>query len=232
MKQQEVSRAPAVAVGPSSTTPAAPQSLAVWLDDARFGPLVRIGTLNRSGVDSVRFAYERAWLDRPGAFQLDPEMLLAAGDFYPRDSNFGIFLDSCPDRWGQTLMKRRELVQAKAEGRARQELRAWDFLLGVQDVTRMGALRFSPATDKGHAEPPDQAAFLANEALAAPAVTRLGELQQVALELTRKKVEDLGLLQQWLKVLVAPGASLGGARPKANLQDKRGELLDRQVPGG
>ena len=202
----------------------------MWLDDANFGPLVRIGTLNRSGVDPVRFAYERAWLDRPGAFQLDPEMLLAAGDFYPRDSNFGIFLDSCPDRWGQTLMKRRELVQAKSQGRARRELRAWDFLLGVQDVTRTGALRFSPATDKGQAEPPCQAAFLANEALAAPAVTQLGELQRVALELTRKKVEDLNLLQQWLKVLVAPGASLGGARPKANLQDERGELWIAKFP--
>jgi len=60
---------------------------------------------------------------------------------------------------------------------------------------------------------------LANQALAAPALTHLGELQAVALELTRKKVDDLDLLQQWLKVLVAPSASLGGARPKANLQD-------------
>jgi serine/threonine-protein kinase HipA len=215
---------------PPPSTSAIPESLAVWLDDGSFGPMARIGTLSRSGVDSVRFAYERAWLERPGAFQLDPEMLLADGDFYPRDSNFGIFLDSCPDRWGQTLMKRRELVQAKAEGRPRRELHAWDFLLGVQDVTRMGALRFSPATDKGRAELPDDAAFLANEALSAPAVTRLRELQQVALELTRKKVEDLSLLEQWLRVLVAPGASLGGARPKANLQDQQGVLWIAKFP--
>lgn len=225
-----VARPRVAPAAPRAAEPALPQSLAVWLDDASFGPLSRIGTLHRSGVDAVRFAYERTWLAQPGVFQLDPEMLLAEGDFHPRDSNFGVFLDSCPDRWGQTLMKRRELVQAKKEGRPRRELRTWDFLLGVQDVTRMGALRFSPATDKGQAEPPDSAAFLANEALSAPAVTRLGELQQVALGLTRKKVEDLNLLQQWLKVLVAPGASLGGARPKANLQDAQGVLWIAKFP--
>lgn len=72
---------------------------------------------------------------------------------------------------------------------------------------------------------------LANQALAAPALTQLAELQAVALELTRKKVDDLDLLHQWLKVLVAPGASLGGARPKANLQDGQGRLWIAKFPG-
>ncbi len=203
---------------------ATPDQLAVWLDDPLFGPLSRIGTLSRSGLDSVRFSYEAGWLKNPVAFQLDPSLSLSSGDFFPRDSNFGVFLDSCPDRWGQTLMKRRELVEAKTQRRARRELRAWDFLLGVQDVTRMGALRFSAVTDL------DAPEFLANEALAAPPVTQLAALQQVAIELSRRQVDDLPMLQQWLKVLVAPGASLGGARPKANLRAENGSLWIAKFP--
>lgn len=216
---------------PSSNTrsrpiepPVVPEQLAVWLDDPAFGPLSRIGTLSRSGLDSVRFSYESSWLKHPEAFQLDPSLALSGGDFFPRDSNFGIFLDSCPDRWGQVLMKRRELVEAKVQARTRRELRAWDFLLGVQDITRMGALRFSAATDT------DNPSFFANEALAAPPVTQLGTLQQVALELSRKKLDDLPMLQQWLKVLVAPGASLGGARPKANLTGENDSLWIAKFP--
>lgn len=194
-----------------------PDSLAVWLDDPAFGPLVRLGTLHRSGLDSVRFAYDKAWLEQPLAFQLDPGLELSAGDFYPKGSNFGVFLDSCPDRWGQLLMKCREMVEAREHGSARRELRAWDFLLGVQDATRMGALRFS------HAAANNPPRFLADELLAAPPLARLAELQQVALEITRKRIDDVDKLKQWLKVLVAPGASLGGARPKANLA--HGEAL-------
>ncbi|MBK9442933.1 MAG: HipA domain-containing protein, partial [Comamonadaceae bacterium] len=143
---------------------------------------------------------------------------------FPGDSNFGVFLDSCPDRWGQVLMKRRELVEAKMQCRTRRELRAWDFLIGVQDITRMGALRFSAADD---IEPP---VFLANEALAAPPVSQLGALQQVALALSRKRQDDLSLLSHWLKVLVAPGASLGGARPKANLLGEGESLWIAKFP--
>jgi len=212
-----------------------PDGLEVWLDDVLVGPLVHMGRLHRSGPNAMRFEYSPTWLKHPMAFPLDPELGLSDGNFFPRDSNFGIFLDSCPDRWGQVLMKRRELVEAKQQGRARRELTPWDFFLGVQDITRMGALRFSPL-QSGHSikngPPPAflDGTCLANQALSAPALTRMGELQAVALELTRKKVDDLDLLQQWLKVLVAPGASLGGARPKANLQDGQGRLWIAKFP--
>lgn len=213
-----------------------PEGLEVWLDDPAFGPLAHLGRLHRVGRESVRFEYSPLWLKNPAAFTLDPELSLAGGNFHPKDSNFGIFLDSCPDRWGQTLMKRREVVEAKQQERARRELRAWDFFLGVQDATRMGALRFSALQSnrqlsKGQLPSFVDSSCLANEALSAPALTHIGELQAVALELTRKKVEDLDLLQQWLRVLVAPGASLGGARPKANLQDRQGHLWIAKFPG-
>lgn len=188
---------------------------------------MHLGRLHHeSGV--VRFEYDRAWLKTEDAFQLDPELALGAGSFYPESSNFGIFLDSSPDRWGQVLMKRREAVMARKFAGVARTLKTWDFFIGVQDLTRMGALRFSPLqTVKGAI--PNQPAFhpdacLADELLAAPAVTELSKLQSIAKGLTDKKNIDDKLVEAWLKVLVAPGASLGGARPKANIRQTDGHL--------
>lgn len=194
----------------------------VWLDDPVFGPRQQIGTLARGERGSLRFAYEAAWLKVAHTFPLDPELDLTAGDFFPGEANFGVFMDSCPDRWGQVLMQRREVVQAKEEGRRPKTLGPWDFLLGVQDCTRMGALRF---TRSGNNQP-----FLADEALSAPPVARIAELQAVAFELTRKKETSHDQVKEWLKVLVAPGSSLGGARPKANLIDSDGSLWIAKFP--
>ena len=223
-----------VAPSDSPKANALPEALEVWLDDALVGDIVHLGRIHRSG-DSVRFEYSKAWLAHPLAFKLDPELALDGGSFHPKDSNFGVFLDSCPDRWGQTLMKRRELVQAKNEKRVRRVLTPWDFFLGVQDVTRMGALRFSPLQANVNLKTGPQPVFtgeecLANEALAAPALTQLSELQGVAFKLSGKSSDDLSLLEQWLKVLVAPGASLGGARPKANVRDGQGRLWISKFP--
>lgn len=197
------------------------EHLWVWLDDPEFGPLHHIGTLSRGERGSMRFAYEATWLKYAHAFPLDPELDLSAGEFFPGGSNFGVFMDSCPDRWGQILMQRREAMEAREAGRKPRTLGYWDFLLGVQDCTRMGALRFSR---------PGEDVFLADEALSAPPVARIAELQRVALELTKKKQEDPGKLREWLKVLVAPGSSLGGARPKANLVDENGSLWIAKFP--
>ncbi|WP_205957727.1 type II toxin-antitoxin system HipA family toxin [Pseudoxanthomonas winnipegensis] len=135
--------------------------------------------------------------------------------------NFGIFLDSSPDRWGQTLMKRREALQAKDEKRVPRTLYAWDFLIGVQDFTRQGALRFRlTGTDT----------FLGDEKMAAPPVTTLRELEAVAYQLSSRRIDDLDALRKWLAVLVAPGASLGGARPKANFTETDGSLWIGKFP--
>jgi len=193
----------------------------VWLDDPAFGSLQQIGTLSRGDRGSVRFSYEPGWLKHAHAFPLDPELDLTAGEFFPGDSNFGVFMDSCPDRWGQILMNRREAVETKEAGRTPRTLGPWEFLLGVQDCTRMGALRFSR---------PGEQLFLADESLSAPPVARIAELQSIAFELSRKKQEDSDKIKEWLKVLVAPGSSLGGARPKANLVDEDGSLWIAKFP--
>lgn len=197
------------------------EQLWVWLDDPAFGPLQHIGSLSRGDRGSVSFAYEPAWLETAHAFPLDPELDMFPGEFYPRASNFGVFMDSCPDRWGQVLMRRREVIAAKEEGRTPRTLGAWEFLLGIQDCTRMGALRFAlPGEEK----------FLADEALAAPPIARIAELQAIAYEITRNQNADFDQLKKWLKVLVAPGSSLGGARPKANVSDEQGHLWIAKFP--
>jgi len=198
------------------------KELEVWLD-CDLCPMQRLGTLAHDR-GQVRFHYDRAWLSQQDiAFAVDPQLSLDAGPFFPKPEagNFGIFLDSSPDRWGQTLMRRREALQARDERRVARTLYSWDFLLGVQDVTRQGALRFRFR---------DAEAFLADEALAAPPVTSLAELAAIAGELTRKDIDDLDRLRRWLAVLVAPGASLGGARPKANFRDREGALWIAKFP--
>ncbi len=201
--------------------PSPKDQVLVYLDDPAFGPIKNIGTLTCGDRGSIRFEYNDSWIAQADSFPLDPELDLASGEFYPKGSNFGVFMDSCPDRWGSVLMQRREDVESKMEGCSRRVLGTWDYLLGVQDCTRMGALRFKRPQDEG---------FLASEALAAPPITRLAELQQIAFEITNKKVQDLGRLREWLRVLVAPGASLGGARPKANIVESDGSLWIAKFP--
>ncbi|CAB3675686.1 HipA domain protein [Achromobacter piechaudii] len=195
--------------------------LEVWLDDD-LGPASLVGTLAHDR-GQIRFHYERDWLKEPRAFALDPDLSLDEHPFFPKPElgNFGIFLDSSPDRWGQTLMKRREALQAKDEKRPLRTLYAWDFLIGVQDQTRQGALRFRlPGTET----------FLGDEKLAAPPVTSLRELEAVAYQLSSRRIDDLDALRRWLTVLVAPGASLGGARPKANFTQADGSLWIAKFP--
>jgi serine/threonine-protein kinase HipA len=193
----------------------------VWLD-ADFLERTRVGTLS-DDRGTLRFAYNPAWLKNPQAFALDPDLSLGEGRYFPNAEagNFRVFDDSAPDRWGQTLMKRREALAAKDEGRKPRTLYAWDFLLGVEDVSRQGALRYRRAGEES---------YLAHETLTVPPAASLRELEIVAREITAKRIDDLEALRHWLKVLVAPGASLGGARPKASFTETNGSLWIAKFP--
>lgn len=172
----------------------------------------------------VRFEYHEAWIANRHAFELDPGLTLDAEPFFPdpEQANFGVFLDSSPDRWGQMLMDRREAMIARDEKRQPRRLHAWDYLLGVQDVTRMGALRFRRE---------DEEVFIDHHPLPAPPVADLAHLEAVAAEISgRAALKDLDRLRQWLAVLVAPGASLGGAHPKANYRERNGSLWIAKFP--
>lgn len=198
----------------------------VHLDASELGPPRRIGVLARRqarGHAALSFAYDAAWLNHGLAFALDPALALYAGEQYaPQGApQFGIFLDSAPDRWGRLLMERREALRAKRERRAARTLDDWDFLLGVHDHARAGALRFRRAPG----EP-----FLDADDLPAPPVARLRELEQAARALQAPGAEQRSDYARWLAALLAPGSSLGGARPKASFTDADGSLWLAKFP--
>ncbi|TXK61017.1 type II toxin-antitoxin system HipA family toxin [Alkalisalibacterium limincola] len=204
----------------------------VWIDDATLGGSMRVGRLTRSASrsgDTLHFEYDDRWLDDAGpvrAFALDPELGLTAGPHYARagaGALTGAFLDASPDRWGKQLMDRREAIEARAQARAPRSLRAWDHLLGVHDLGRMGALRLKD---------PDAARFVDDGPLGAPPITALRELEAVAAQVESGAVGDAQDEIRWIRQLVAPGASLGGARPKASFTDTDGQLWLAKFPSG
>lgn len=159
------------------------------------------------GKEFYSFEYDPEWLVREETF-LDPDLQLYKGRQYTdNDKNiFGVFSDSCPDRWGRLLMKRREAIRAKKADEKPRKLVESDFLLGVYDEARMGGLRFKTST-KGE--------FLSNETdFATPPWTSLRKLEQAS---SAFENDDSALEEKWLKQLLAPGSSLGGARPKASV---------------
>lgn len=175
------------------------------------------------GKESFSYEYAESWLKSGFSQMIDPDLQLYTGSYYPRDDkpNFGVFLDSCPDRWGRVLMQRREAAIAKQEGRNPKKLLESDFLLGVYDGHRMGALRFKLETE---------GQFLNdNEAMAAPPWTSLRELEHASLKFEEDDIDDPDYLK-WIGMLIAPGSSLGGARPKASVKDAKNNLWIAKFP--
>lgn len=204
------------------------EAVSVYADLEHFESPMVMGSLrrqaNRSG-DVFSFEYDPEWLKRSESLTFDPDLSLVSGVQYPASGrlNFGIFLDSSPDRWGRVLMQRRENFRARHEGRRPRSLTEWDFLLGVHDETRLGALRFLD---------PDSGRFLdSDDQFAAPPITSLGELQAASLQFeSHADEEDHPEYERWLAQLFAPGTSLGGARPKASVRDEQGFLCLAKFP--
>lgn len=202
------------------------RAIEVHLDAPELVPMQHVGTLYLHDVRTdlaVPFEYARSWLAQENAFLLDPRLDLWAGEQHPPHpaSAFGVFLDSAPDRWGRVLMERREAAAAEREQRPMRTLQEVDFLLGVHDYTRMGALRFKQ---------PGAAHCLDNSANAAPPVTDLRELAAISRRIEEPGVERLPEYERWLAMLIAPGTSLGGARPKANFRMPGDELWLAKFP--
>jgi serine/threonine-protein kinase HipA len=200
----------------------------VYSDLERFGHPALMGELHcqqaRSG-EIFSFNYNEAWLTGAETFAFDPDLALVAGHQYPASdrANFGIFMDSSPDRWGRVLMQRRENSRARKEERRARTLTEWDFLLGVHDETRLGALRFRV--------PPDGPYLDSDAQLAAPPITSLRKLQAASLQFEQHmNEEDHPEYERWLTQLFAPGTSLGGARPKASVRDEKGVLCMAKFP--
>lgn len=181
-------------------------------------------TLPSRGKEIFSFEYSHAWLKNSQWRSLDPALRLFPGmQYVPKDQeNFGLFLDSSPDRWGRFLMKRREAQLARIEGRKERKLLESDFLLGVYDEHRMGGLRFKIN--------PEEPFLDHNTSYASPPWTSLRELEQASLELEKDDAQTKPGYSKWLQMLIAPGGSLGGARPKAGVVDEKNRLWIAKFP--
>jgi serine/threonine-protein kinase HipA len=177
------------------------------------------------GKEIFSFEYNDNWITSSGqALFLDPNLSMYKGKQYlPEEHhNFGLFLDSSPDRWGRLLMRRREAWSAKKEEREERTLFESDYLLGVFDGTRMGGLRLK--LEEG-------GDFLNNQKkMAAPPWTSIRELEYASLQLERDDVVNDPEYAKWLNLLIDPGSSLGGARPKASVTDEKGNLWIAKFP--
>ena len=170
------------------------------------------------GAETVIFGYDGDWLEDPGRFSLEPALVLARGAFAPPAglTNFGSIGDSAPDTWGRRLMQRAERRLAEREGRVVRTLLESDYLLGVADETRLGALRFRRAGDN---------TFQAAARARVPALIELGRLLRITERILRDEESD-----EDLRLIFAPGSSLGGARPKASVIARHGHLSIAKFP--
>jgi serine/threonine-protein kinase HipA len=187
-----------------------------------FAPgLKRVGTLYRHarrGAEAISFEYHSSWLEDATRFSLEPALLLAPGVFAPAAGSqvFGSIGDSAPDTWGRRLMQRAERRRAQREGRAVRALQELDYLLGVSDVSRLGALRFRNVGEE---------IFQTPTSAGVPGMVALGRLLQVTDRILRDEETD-----EDLQLIFAPGSSLGGARPKASVIDQHGNLSIAKFP--
>ncbi len=192
-----------------------------WLEIS--GPKL-IGVLaahQGKGRKTFSFSYDEKWLETEKPFLFDPNITWNKGQQFPiGKSDFGIFNDAMPDTWGRSLMKRREAQITKEENRTAKNLHDLDFLLGVNDESRMGGLRFKLQ---------EKESFLNNDkARPTPPWSSVRELQHgISLIESNKDNKEV---RKWLSILLAPGSSLGGARPKANIMDEKGNLWIAKFP--
>jgi serine/threonine-protein kinase HipA len=183
---------------------------------------IKVGKLwsrYRQGRETMTFEYDHQWLQHPRRFSLDPALKLDAGSFHALADKplFGAIDDSAPDRWGRLLMRRAERKQAEQEKRATRTLREIDFLLMVDDEGRQGALRFKKE---------EQGPFLTTyQKHHIPPLISVGKLLTAANHVLRESDTE-----EDLRLLLGPGSSLGGARPKASVRDKDGQLAIAKFP--
>jgi len=180
-----------------------------------------VGLLRRQpghGRESVSFQYDDSWLEASDHFAIDASLKVGRGAFMPPKGQdmFGTLGDSAPDQWGRRLMRRAERRQADLQGRVPRTLFETDYLLGVTDEARLGALRFKYV---------DSPTFHAPTTSGVPSVIELGRLLGVTERILRDEETD-----EDLQLIFAPGSSLGGARPKVSVVDSSGHLAIAKFP--
>lgn len=193
-----------------------------WLREPRL-----IGELSYEslrGSDSYEFCYNDEWLKDYGGLFLSDDLNNYPGQQYttPGKDIFGCFSDALPDRWGRTLINRREQILAKEEKRLVRRLSSFDYLIGIEDFSRMGAFRFKESMNGEYIN--------ASEVLRIPPLTDIRELIAASSEIEKSEDENRLPEMRWIAQLVQPGSSLGGARPKASVIDENKILYIAKFP--
>lgn len=193
-----------------------------WLQEPEF-----IGELcyeKLRGSDSYAFKFDNDWLSLHAGIKLSEDINNYPGMQYtlPDNDIFGCFADALPDRWGRTLLKRREQLQAEEEKRAPRNLSSFDYLVGIDDFSRMGGFRFKKEKDGGFIN--------VSPSLKIPPLTEIRELIYASQEIEKCEEEDVMPEKKWIAQLIQPGTSLGGARPKAGVLDEEGRLCIAKFP--
>ena len=193
-----------------------------WLDK----PLLvgELGYESLRGTDSYSFKYDNEWLHQYGGLFLSADINNYPGQQYtqPGRDIFGCFSDALPDRWGRLILNRREQILAAEERRPVRKLSSFDYLMGIDDFSRIGGFRFKESKDGGFVN--------CTKSLRIPPLTDIKTLVAASMEI--EKSEDMNQLpeKKWIQQLIHPGTSLGGARPKAGVIDETGSLCVAKFP--
>ena len=193
-----------------------------WLKDTQLVGELSYESLR--GSDSYGFQFSNEWLKQHGNIFLSDDLNNYPGQQYtqPDRDIFGCFADALPDRWGRTLLLRREQIEAEEEHRPVRRLSSFDFLTGIDDYSRMGGFRFK--------ETPDGEFINTHESLRIPPLTSMRTLVAASEEIERSEEQNQLPDKRWIAQLVQPGSSLGGARPKASVIDTDGTLYVAKFP--
>lgn len=193
-----------------------------WLDEAELMGELTCDTVR--GNETYGFSFAIEWLAQHGDVFFGEDLRNYPGVQYtsPEKDIFSCFSDALPDRWGRTLLNRREQIVASEEKRPVRRLNSFDYLVGIDDESRMGGFRFS--------EIPGGKYINCDASLRVPPLANVCELMQAAHEIEAS--EELHVLpsKRWLMQLLRPGTSLGGARPKATVKDDDGNLAVAKFP--
>lgn len=194
-----------------------PPPVEVWA--AQGSQTVRVGTAHvneaRRAV-STTFAYDAGWQANPHGYAISPDLALTHGQHQTAGLP-GALGDSAPDRWGRNLIAKRHRARDRSTGATSRDLLDVDYLLGVSDLTRQGALRYS--MDAGET-------FLAAK-VGVPALIELPRLLRAADAVVADGDDSLAAVKT---LLDAGTGSLGGARPKASVRDDNGALAIAKFP--
>lgn len=193
-----------------------------WLKEIEL--VGELGNESLRGSDSYSFKFADSWIKKYNAISLSEDLNNYPGIQYtqPNKDIFGCFADALPDRWGRTLLLRREQILAQEENRPVRRLSSFDFLTGIDDFSRMGGFRFK--------ETPDCEFINADNSLRIPPLTDLRELIAASKEIEKSEEANSLPEKRWIAQLVQPGSSLGGARPKANVVDTNRSIYVAKFP--